>query len=161
MRTGREQPVSPEPGARTVRTTATDVRGVEIYRFPWIKEERGDLTFAELDETLPFRPQRYFMIFGTPAGAVRGEHAHKSCHQLLICARGSCVIAVDDGRSRREFTLNHPTVGIHVAPMVWVAHSQHSADAVLLVLASERYDPADYIREYHDFRTQLGSNPAP
>jgi UDP-2-acetamido-3-amino-2,3-dideoxy-glucuronate N-acetyltransferase len=157
----RSEPIERhEPGGKTARTTATDVRGVAICRFPWIKDARGDLTFAEFGRDLPFRPQRHFMVFDVPSRQVRGQHAHKTCHQLLVCVRGSCGVLVDDGATRREFILDTPTVGLHVAPMVWGMQHKHSPDAVLLVFASERYDPADYIREYQDFRRRLEASPA-
>jgi UDP-2-acetamido-3-amino-2,3-dideoxy-glucuronate N-acetyltransferase len=143
--------IRPKAGG-TLGITPTDLPGVEIYQFPWIKDMRGDLTVAEFDRDLPFRPQRYFMVFGVPSRDVRGEHAHKSCHQLLICAHGSCNVLVDNGTNRREFTLDNRTVGIHIPPMVWSTQYKYSSDAVLLVFASEYYDADDYIRTYAEFR---------
>lgn len=150
--------IEPKKG-KTVGVTPTGVPGVEIFHFPWIKDMRGDLTVAEFEKDLPFRPRRYFMVFGVPSREVRGEHAHKSCHQFLICAHGSCSVLIDNGTTRREVSLDNPTVGIHIPPLVWGTQYKYSADAVLIVFASEPYDPTDYIREYHDFRRYI-DNPS-
>ena len=139
------------PGETEVRTTPTGVRGVEIYHFPWVKDPRGDLTVGQFETAFPFRPKRYFIISGVPAGEIRGEHAHKQCHQFLICTYGQCSVTVDDGRARQEIVLDKPCIGIHLPPMVWGRQWQYSPDAALLVFASELYDPEDYIREYDAF----------
>jgi UDP-2-acetamido-3-amino-2,3-dideoxy-glucuronate N-acetyltransferase len=75
-----------EPGETKVLTTPTGVRGVNIYQFPWIKDLRGDLTVGHFESEFPFRSKRYFIISGVPSGEIRGEHAHKQCHQFLMCA---------------------------------------------------------------------------
>lgn len=143
--------VDSRPGEVNVRTTPTGVRGVDIYRFPWVEDPRGDLTVGEFENEFPFRPKRYFIISGVPAGEIRGEHAHKRCQQFLICAYGQCSVTVDDGTTRVEVLLNKPSIGIHVPPMIWGRQWQYSSDAALLVFASELYDPSDYIREYNGF----------
>ena len=142
--------VDSRPGQTKVFITPTAVRGVDIYRFRWVKDARGDLTAAEFESELPFRPKQYFIVSGVPSGQVRGEHAHKQCHQFLICAHGQCSVTVDDGKTRLEVLLNKPSVGIYVPPMIW-GRQQYSADAALLVFASDPYDPQDYIREYSAF----------
>lgn len=135
----------------SVSITPTAVRGVDIYRFPSVSDPRGDLTVGEFDRGFPFQPKRYFIISGVPSSEIRGEHAHKQCHQFLICAYGQCSVTVDDGTTRLEFQLNQPSIGIYLPPMIWGRQWQYSADAALLVYASERYDPADYIRDYDAF----------
>ena len=143
--------VKTKPGETKVLTSPTGVRGVDIYQFPWIKDLRGDLTVGQFESEFPFRPKRYFIISGVPSGEIRGEHAHRQCHQFLICAYGQCSVTVDDGTTRREVVLDEPCIGIHLPPMVWGRQWQYSADAALLVFASELYDPSDYIREYDAF----------
>ena len=154
-----QEPVKIEsrPGGTNVVVTPTEVRGVEIYRFPWVHDARGDLTVGEFETEFPFRPKRYFVISGVPKGEIRGEHAHKQCHQFLICAYGQCSVTVDDGATRLEVQLDNPSVGIHLPPMIWGRQWQYSADAALLVFASEAYDPADYIREYDAFLKAIRS----
>jgi hypothetical protein len=142
--------IDARPGTKVVRTP-TAVGGVEIFQFPWVNDSRGDLTVGEFESEFPFNPKRYFIISGVPSGEIRGEHAHLKCHQFLICAYGQCSVTVDDGSTRLEVQLSKPSVGIYLPPMVWGRQWQYSADAALLVFASELYDPADYIREYDTF----------
>ena len=86
-----------------------------------------------------------------PSKEIRGAHAHKRCHQFLICAKGSCSVVADDGENRQEFILNRPNFGVYLPPMVWGTQYKYSPDATLLVFASEYYDPDDYIRDYEVF----------
>jgi dTDP-4-dehydrorhamnose 3,5-epimerase-like enzyme len=149
--------VTSRPGETEVHAAPTGVRGVIIYRFPWVNDPRGDLTVGEFDKGFPFRPKRYFIVFGVSSGTLRGEHAHKNCHQFLICAHGRCSATVDDGTTRREIILDSPSVGIYVPPMIWGTQSNYSVDASLLVFASEHYDPDDYIRDYDAFLKAVGA----
>jgi dTDP-4-dehydrorhamnose 3,5-epimerase-like enzyme len=153
MSMSEQQPVeiASAPGGTKVHIAPTAVKGVDIYRFPWVQDPRGNLTVGEFESEFPFRPKRYFIVSGVPTGEIRGEHAHKACHQLLICAYGQCSVTVDDGTTRLEIQLDKPNIGIHVPPMVWGRQWQYSSDAALLVFASEAYDPGDYIREYEAF----------
>lgn len=135
----------------------TQVAGVSLHRMPRVVDIRGSLTVGEFDRTIPFEVKRYFMVFDVPSIETRGEHAHRLCHQFLICVRGSCALVADDGNHRQEFLLDRPDVGIHLPPMVWGIQYKYSADAVLLVYASHYYDSADYIRNYADFRQLVGA----
>lgn len=134
------------PGVR-----ATRVRDVTLHRLPKVLDLRGNLTVGEFGRTLPFEAKRYFMVFGVPNAEVRGEHAHRTCHQFLICAHGSCSVVADDGHVRDEFELNDPSLGLHLPPLTWGVQYKYSHDAVLLVFASEFYDAAEYIRSYGEF----------
>lgn len=136
----------------------TNVRGVTVHRFPRISDIRGSLTVGEFGRAIPFPVKRYFMVFDVPSVETRGEHAHRTCHQFLICAKGSCAVVADDGRTRQEFVLDRPELGIHLSPMVWGIQYKYSPDAVLLVFASEYYDSADYIRDYSDFLRLVGAS---
>jgi acetyltransferase-like isoleucine patch superfamily enzyme/dTDP-4-dehydrorhamnose 3,5-epimerase-like enzyme len=136
---------------------ASRVAGVGIHELPRIEDMRGNLTAGEFERTVPFRVKRYFMVFDVPSAEVRGEHAHRTCHQFLVCARGSVSVVVDDGKNREEMLLDAPNIGVHIPPMVWGVQYRYSADAVLLVFCSEYYDAADYIREYSDFIEQVGA----
>jgi UDP-2-acetamido-3-amino-2,3-dideoxy-glucuronate N-acetyltransferase len=138
------------PAAETGATPAA-VRGVTIHRMRLVHDLRGNLSAGEFPSEVPFVPRRYFMVFDVPGKEVRGEHAHRACHQFLVCARGSVAIVVDDGSASEEVLLDGPDLGIYVPPMVWAVQYQYSADALLLVFASDYYDPADYIRDYDEF----------
>jgi hypothetical protein len=144
------------PGKR-----ATRVRDVTLHRLPKILDLRGNLTVGEFGRTLPFQAKRYFMVFGVPNAEVRGEHAHRTCHQFLICAHGSCSVVADDGHVRDEFELNDPSIGLHLPPLTWGIQYKYSHDAVLLVFASEFYDAAEYIRSYSEFMDLVAHRKAP
>lgn len=142
---------------RETGTVETRVAGVGLYQMPRVADIRGSLTVGEFERTIPFAVRRYFMVFDVPSAETRGEHAHRECHQFLICVRGSCAVVADDGHNRQEFLLDKPDVGIHLPPMIWGIQYKYSADAVLLVFASHYYDSADYIRDYSEFRRLVGA----
>lgn len=133
----------------SVRTLA--VKSVVLYPLSLVRDIRGNLSVAEIGKGLPFVPRRYFVITDVPNDKVRGEHAHRKLRQFLVCLRGQCAVVVDDGKRREEIILASPEFGLYVPPMVWAAQYKYSADAVLMVLASAEYDPADYIRDYDEF----------
>jgi UDP-2-acetamido-3-amino-2,3-dideoxy-glucuronate N-acetyltransferase len=128
-----------------------DVKGVQLYEMPIVVDLRGSLTFAEHHNSLPFIPKRYFLVFNVPNREIRGEHAHRQCHQFLVCVKGSCSVMIDDSKNRAEVLLNRPNLGLHVPPMVWASEYRYSSDAALLVFASEIYKAEDYIRDYDLF----------
>ncbi len=136
----------------------TDVKGVSLHKFPFIKDMRGNLSVGEFERTVPFIPKRYFLVFDVPNREVRGEHAHHACHQFLICIKGSCAAVADDGVNRQEFLLDRPNLGLYLPPMIWGTQYKYSSDAVLLVFASEYYNANDYIRNYSEFITIVGKN---
>jgi len=145
--------VDRKPGRQTL-----GVRDVHVERFPEFSDLRGRLTTGELpDEGIPFAPTRWFLVYDVPSREVRGEHAHRICHQFLICVSGKVNVAVDDGERRSEVLLDEPTIGIYVPPRVWASQYRYDNDAVLLVLASHTYDPSDYIREYETFLKEAAS----
>lgn len=146
-----------EPSTVDVTQSATEgaiqsrIKGVQFYQLPIIPDMRGNLSFAEIGQCLPFSPKRYFLVFDVPSREVRGEHAHKKLHQFLVCVNGSCTVMVDDGKNREEYLLNSPGLAIHIPPMVWGVQYKYSRDAILLVLASDIYSADDYIRDYDQF----------
>lgn len=136
------------PGRGSIES---DVKGVALHSFASVRDLRGNLSAGEFDKDIPFVPKRYFLVFDVPSQETRGAHAHRACHQLLVCVRGSCAVVADDGRSRREFALDNPATGLYLPPMTWGIQYKYTRDAVLLVFASHHYDPADYIRNYDEF----------
>lgn len=140
------------PQRREVGIYKTKVSGVNLHQMPRVADIRGSLTVGEFGKSIPFSVKRYFMVFDVPSAETRGEHAHKECHQFLICMRGSCAVVADDGVNRQEFILNQPDLGIHLPPMVWGIQYKYSEDAILLVFASHYYDASDYIRDYSEFK---------
>lgn len=156
---------APRTGQGQMDATATEpatsiqrsrVKGVTLLRLPRIEDLRGNLTVGEFDRSVPFAVKRYFMVFEVPGVEVRGEHAHRVCHQFLICAHGNVSVVADDGVAREEFLLDDPSLGLHLPPLIWGVQYKYSTDAVLLVFASEHYDSTDYIRDYRDFLAAVG-----
>jgi UDP-2-acetamido-3-amino-2,3-dideoxy-glucuronate N-acetyltransferase len=133
------------------------VRGAKIYEMPLVTDLRGSISVGEAGRNLPFTPQRYFTVFNVPGVEVRGAHAHRRCHQFLVCVHGRVTLLVDDGTTREEVLLDTPAMGVHLPPMVWGVQYKYSSDAVLLVLASELYDAGDYIRDYQQFLLEAGT----
>ena len=129
------------------------VHGARLVALPDIRDVRGALSFAEVGAQLPFTPRRVFIQYDVPSREARGEHAHRELHQFLVCVHGSVRTLVDDGRHRAEVVLDRPSLGLHVPPMVWGGQFAYEPDSVLVVLASDSYDPADYIRDYAEFET--------
>ena len=135
------------------------VGGVKLYRLPQFADLRGSMVVGEFDAQLPFQPKRFMVLHAVPTRQVRGEHAFKQTHQFIVCLQGQCALVVDDGQSRREVRLSEMHVGVHIPPMVWSVQYKFSQDALVLVLASREYDPADYVRDYDAFLTLV--RPAP
>lgn len=127
------------------------VRGVILQRLSTVEDLRGNLSVAEVQRDLPFDIRRYFVVYGVSSKEVRGEHAHRTLQQFVVCVHGSCHIVVDDGITREEYKLDDPSIGVYIPPMVWGTQYKYSPDGVLLVLASAPYDPDDYIRNYEEF----------
>ena len=92
-----------------------------------------------------------FYLYDIPGGEDRGAHAHIECHQFLIAASGSFEVLLDDGKSKKIVTLNQPYIGLHIPPGIWASEINFSSGSICLVLASHKYDEADYIREYDEF----------
>lgn len=129
----------------------SNIRGVKYKTLPVISDLRGSLSFAEINQHLPFIPKRYFLVYDVPSQDVRGEHAHKELSEFLICVKGSCAVMLDDGKNREEYSLKNPDQALLIPPMVWGVQYKYSLDAVLLVLASDVYKESDYIRDYSQF----------
>ncbi|WP_455201304.1 WxcM-like domain-containing protein [Kaarinaea lacus] len=131
------------------------VNGVQLFELNHVTDMRGDLCAAEWESDLPFTPNRVFFVYNVPDAKVRGEHAHKECHQFLVCVNGSMSVVVDDGAAREEYLLDKPWLGIYMPPRTWGIQYKYSSDAVLMVFASHEYDPDDYIRDYEEFLNEV------
>ncbi|MBK7917789.1 MAG: WxcM-like domain-containing protein [Chloroflexi bacterium] len=127
------------------------VKDVRIIEIPEYSDLRGKAAVLEYQDLLPFVPKRSFFVYDVPSKEARGEHAHRALHEVLFCVSGSCLVVVEDGQHREEYILNQPNIGIYLPPLVWRSHYNYSADGVLVVFASERYNPSDYIRDYDEY----------
>ena len=121
------------------------------YNFPPHGDDRGQLVAIEAMKDLPFAIKRVYYIYDTLPGVRRGFHAHMKLQQILVCVSGSCKIHLDNGTDTAEVTLDKPNEGLYISNDMWREMYDFSDGAVLLVLASEYYDEADYIRNYDDF----------
>jgi len=139
------------PSPATPQVLTSSVKGVNIYILPVINDMRGSLSVAEYGKYLPFIPKRCFMVYNVVSKEVRGEHAHKTLHEYLLCPTGSCSVIVDDGINNEEIILDSPNIAVNIPPMVWTVQYKYSKDAVLLAICSDVYKPEDYIRNYDDF----------
>lgn len=127
------------------------VESCRVIDLPKITDARGNLTFVEGNRHVPFDVKRVFYLYDVPTGESRGAHAHREQHQFLTCLSGSFDVELDDGRTRTTVHLNRPWKGLHIPPMIWAAEVNFDPNSVCLVLASDVYDEADYIRSYDDF----------
>jgi hypothetical protein len=123
----------------------------KIIELPKITDARGNLTFVEGSNQIPFDIQRVYYLYDVPGGAQRGGHAHKGLHQLIIAMSGSFDVVLDDGSNKKRVHLNRSYNGLYVCPMIWRELDNFSSGSVLMVLASNKYDEGDYYRDYNQF----------
>jgi hypothetical protein len=122
-----------------------------IISLPKIADPRGNLTFIEGGNHIPFDIQRVYYLYDVPGGAERGGHAHKGLHQLIIAMSGSFDVVLDDGGPKKRFHLNRSYFGLYVCPMVWRELDNFSSGSICMVLASNIYNEDDYYRDYAAF----------
>jgi WxcM-like, C-terminal len=122
-----------------------------IIELPRIADPRGNLTYVEGPGHLPFSIKRVYYLYDVPGGSDRGAHAHKTLQQFIVAMSGSFDVSLDDGTRKQRFHMNRSYYGLYVCPMMWRYLDNFSSGAVCLVLASEHYDPSDYMRDYDEF----------
>jgi hypothetical protein len=125
-----------------------DCNIVELCR---IQNRAGNITPVTNYCEIPFEIKRIFYIYDIPGGENRGAHAHKECHQFLIAASGSFEIELSDGLTKRTIMLNRPYFGLHIPPGIWAAEKGFSSGSVCLVLASQKFEEDDYIRNFDEY----------
>ena len=123
---------------------------IQIIRIPKIEERRGNLSVIEGD-TIPFDIKRVYYLYDIPSGAERGGHAHKNLKQFLVALSGSFDVVLKDGKEEKIITLNKPNEGLLIYSGIWRELENFSSGAVCLVIASQVFEEADYIRDYNDF----------
>ncbi len=126
----------------------SDTRLIDL---PRINDPRGNLSFVEGGNHIPFDIKRVYYLYDVPGGATRAAHGHKKLQQVMIAMSGSFDVTLDDGVDRRRYQLNRSYYGLYVPPMMWRDLDNFSSGAVCLVLASEVYEESDYFRNYQDF----------
>jgi len=123
----------------------------KIIDLPKIHDPRGNLTFIEGTKHIPFDIKRVYFLYDVPGGAERGGHAHKDLHQIIIAIAGSFDVVINDGSDTQRFHLNRSYFGLYVCPMIWRELDNFSSGSVCLVLASDYFSEADYIRDFTQF----------
>ncbi len=136
---------------------------MEIERIQLQKhgDSRGMLVALEHDRNVPFEIRRVYFLFATTSGVHRGQHAHRHLNQLAVTVRGSVTFLLDDGSGPVEVVMNDPSQGLLLGSMVWREMYDFSDDCVLMVLADQLYDPADYITDYAIFLREIRANVVP
>jgi len=129
------------------------IEDCKIIQLPKISDPRGNLSFIEGGQHIPFDIKRVYYLYDVPGGSDRGSHAHKNLHQFIVAMSGSFDVVLDDGKEKKRFHLNRSYYGLYVCPMMWRDLDNFSSGAVCMVLASAHYDAADYIRNYDEFIT--------
>ena len=124
----------------------------DLLHFRVRGDHSGSLVALEKGEDFPFDIKRVYYIWGTDKDAVRGKHAHRKLEQVIVCTSGSCDFILDDGHERVTVHLDKPSQGLHIKSNIWREFTNFSPDCVVMVLASEHYDEADYIRDYEVFK---------
>jgi len=135
-----------------------EIEACRRIELPKIADPRGNLTFIEGMQHVPFQIKRVFYLYDVPGGADRGGHALKTCHQFLIAMSGSFDIILYDGREKERTHLNRSYYGLHIPPMIWREMDNFSSGSVCLALASEPYSPDDYYRDYHEYLKALAAS---
>ncbi len=129
---------------------------MKAFRVRSIEDDTGSLIALESEtQFIPFDIERVYYIFDTTPGTARGHHAHKKLKQVLISISGSCTVVCDNGKQKKEYILDWPDKALYIEGMVWREMKNFSKGAVLLVLASEKYNEDDYIRNHATFLKQL------
>lgn len=127
------------------------IKDCKIIKLPVISDPRGNLTFIEGNRHIPFEIKRAYYLYDVPGGSERGSHAHKNLQQFIVAMSGSFDVVLNDGIKEKRFHLNRSNFGLYVCPMMWRYIDNFSSGSVCMVLASEFFEPSDYIRDYDSF----------
>lgn len=122
-----------------------------IIHLPKVDDPRGNLTFIEGGQHIPFEIKRVYWIYDVPGGEVRGSHAYKTLNEFIVALSGSFDVILHDGKTEMRYPLNRSYYGLYVPQLVWRRLENFSTNALALILASDYYDPNDYIRDFDEF----------
>jgi dTDP-4-dehydrorhamnose 3,5-epimerase-like enzyme len=128
---------------------------VRIIELPKILDERGNLTFVEGGNHIPFKIERTYMIYDVPGGETRGGHAYMELNEFIVALSGSFDVVLDDGNEKRTYSLNRSYYGLYVPKMIWRSLENFSTNALCMILASEKYNEDDYLRDYDLFKNKI------
>ncbi len=128
----------------------------KVLNFADLGDERGKLVVVEGSRDIPFKIERVFYIYGSDSEVVRGQHANRESEFVLINVGGTSKVRIDNGHSEAIIELNKPMMGLYIPTMVWKDMYDFSEDSILLVLASTHYDGSEYIRNYEEYKKEMG-----
>ena len=129
----------------------SSIYNCHVLTLPKVHNRAGNITALNNSIDLPFDVNRVFYLYDIPGGELRGGHAHKELHQFIVAVSGSFDVTLDDGRNKKTVSLNRPYYGLHLIPGIWGELNNFSSGAICLVLASEKYNEKDYMRDYSEF----------
>ena len=130
----------------------------QTINLPSNNDNRGSLTFLESNNHVPFQIQRIYYLYDLDASKKRGYHAHKKLKQLIIALSGRFEIYLNDGKKDKTISLESPNIGLFICPMIWREIKSLSSKNVCLVIASEKYQESDYIRNFKEFLKLSSTN---
>jgi len=134
-----------------------NLKQCQIIELPKISDPRGNLSYIEGGNHIPFAIQRVYYLYDIPGGEERGAHAHKELQQLIVAISGSFDVELSDGKQTERFTLNRPYQGLYVPTMLWRKLDNFSSGSVCMVLASNKYDEDDYYRDHQEYLNAVKS----
>lgn len=134
------------------REVTNIIHNCNVVELPKIHNPAGNITIVQNGEIQLFNTKRVYYLYDVPGGSERGGHAHRELYQLIVAASGSFDVIIEDGKNKKIVELNRPYFGLYIVPGIWREIVNFSSGAICLVLASEKYDEADYIREYDEFK---------
>lgn len=129
-----------------------DIQQVKIIQLPKIEDPRGNLSFLEENNHIPFKIERTYWIYDVPGGQIRGGHAFREQQEFIIALSGSFDVIVDDGIEKQVYSLNRSYYGLFIPAGLWRQMENFSTNSLALVLSSTEYDEKDYIRDYSEFK---------
>lgn len=130
---------------------------VKILHLPKILDERGNLSFIEGGNHIPFKIERAYLIYDVPGGEIRGGHAYQELDEFIIALSGSFDVVLDDGNEKKTFSLNRSYYGLYVPKMIWRSLENFSTNSLCMILASEKYNEDNYLRDYDDFKNKINN----
>lgn len=130
----------------------------KVLNFADLGDERGKLVVVEGSKDIPFKIERVFYIYGSDSEVVRGQHANRESEFVLINVGGTSKVRIDNGHSEAIIELNKPMMGLYIPTMVWKDMYDFSEDSILLVLASTHYNGKEYIRDYDEYKKEMGAD---
>ena len=129
-----------------------NISDIRIIDLPKISDPRGNLSFAEQENHIPFEIKRTYWIYDVPGGESRGGHAYRETDEFIIAISGSFDVVVDDGKDRKTLTLNRSYFGLYIPRGLWRTIENFSTNSLALEFASTSYDRSDYVEDYVEYK---------